>query len=129
MKSGGTEGHRIKQAHPLCSSVPSVLRSCFGLFESNSHSGFVPTTPSLRRHRRHHIKQNPWPAPHFLHADTFVVPMFSVAFFLRGRIRIESVGNDAQRPVALVLGVTAGDVRHYRTAGKIFTRDRANGAV
>ena len=41
--------------------------------------------------RRHHIKHNPRPPPHFLHADALIIAVLGVPFFISRGIRIESV--------------------------------------
>jgi hypothetical protein len=55
--------------------------------------------------------------------------MLRVAFFFRGRIRSETVGIDAQRPISLIFGVPTGDVRDDRSAWEISLRDPADGLV
>ena len=77
-------------------------------------------------HPRHHIKQNPRPPPHFLHANSLIVSMLGVPFFICRCIRIESIRNNSQRTVALVLRIAAGDVRHHRRPRKILRRNFAD---
>src|SRR5579864_7661207 len=70
-------------------------------------------------HRHHYIVENPRAAPYFLNPDPFIIAVLAAALCVSCGVGSESVGIDTQRPVALVLCVSAGETRHYRHASKI----------
>src|SRR6266849_6255497 len=90
--------------------------------EIENLSVFVSWWLFSSRHHRHHVIQQPETPAHLFHPDTFVISVLRTAFRLRGGIGTETVGIHTQRPVPLVLGVTAGQPRHHRRAGKILCR-------
>ena len=125
--TGVTEEHAVNQRLLGISLRP--LR-CLGVLCGQSlGQPIAPRKLLLPCHGCHHIKQNPRPSPHFFHADAFIVSVFGVAFFVSRSERIEPVRIDAQRPVTLVLGVPAGDVRHHRRTREIGRRDFANRVI
>src|ERR1700756_2447695 len=70
-------------------------------------------------HRYHYIVENPRAAPHFLNPDPFIIAVLAAALRVSCGVRSESVGIDTQRPVALVLCVSAGETGYHRHVSKI----------